>query len=236
MNSLLAGIGVAACLATTPLHNAPVTSGAAPAAPPASVEIAAASASQPARRLTPPLQRHLVVLGDSIGASGQQQLADSLTANGWTIAAYNALGSRATINPDPTYDAVHAIRDIRDAGIDAPVWLVQLGTNDLYWVWNCGCADQNAAATARIRAVIDEIGPGHTIVWVNVNHRSWPDTTTTWNTALRQQQAAGSIQEIIDWKTASAGRHEYFADNAHLTQAGYTVWAPLIVDTLSRQA
>ena len=61
---------------------------------------------------------------------------------------------------DLDYSAVDTVAEIKASGVDPDTWLVQLGTNDLYFIINCRCVDVRVAAIERIRMMLAAIGPG----------------------------------------------------------------------------
>lgn len=188
-----------------------------------------------AERLDPPARRPetLVVVGDSISFmagytfnTGSVTLADTLLAAGWAAVHIDAKPSRSMWYPaDTSFSGVHTVQRLRAEGHDPTVWMVQLGTNDVWFIERCRCADMTAFARDRIAAVLDAVGAGVPVYWVNVRRWSNAAALAAVNTALAQLRAEGRIVDVVDWFGLSAGRRQsWFIDSAHLSHAGYAAW------------
>lgn len=192
-----------------------------------------AEPAEAARREEPTDPFDLAVVGDSLTHAGAASLSTTIAAAGWRV-HLDGLPSRSISYPaDVVYSAVDQVASIKRAGIDPDTWVVQLGTNDLYFIVHCQCADQRQAAIDRIRMMLTAIGPGHRVVWVGVQNFEYPPATTLFNDVLAELVAAGEIDAVVDWETLSADhRDEWFVDDAHLSSDGYAAWVPAIVTAL----
>jgi lysophospholipase L1-like esterase len=173
------------------------------------------------------------VIGDSLAAGGSTRLTSELAATGWTPAVDAKAGRSIVYDTDARYSGVARVNALRDAGIDPRVWLVELGTNDVYFVGLCGCADRVKASEDRIQLMIDAIGPGHEIYWVGPQRFDQSVLTNEFNQALRNKVASGELAGVVDWSVLSQPhRQDWFADEAHLSVDGYTAWLSAIIDTI----
>ncbi|HRE00309.1 MAG TPA: hypothetical protein PLV68_03365, partial [Ilumatobacteraceae bacterium] len=107
-------------------------------------------------------RERLDVVGDSLTARARSEHADAFAAVGWTSVAVDASSQRTIDMPtaDDHRSGLDAVGRLQ-ATHDASLWVVALGTNDARW---------NPPARYRdlIVAMLDRIGPGHLVVWVNV--------------------------------------------------------------------
>ncbi len=181
-------------------------------------------------RIRPARTHEVIVLGDSLTQIVSNDLQSALATVGWSAYIDGRVSRSISYPTDPTYSAVDAALAIKTAGVDADTWLVELGTNDLYFIANCGCVDLHAATLARIRLMLSAIGRDHRIIWVGVQNFSFAQLTTVFNDVLQELVNSGEIAGFVDWETLSAGHSsDYFADAAHLSPTGYTVWIPAVV-------
>ena len=198
-----------------------------PAAPGAAVAV------HPAQRQRPRPLFDLAVVGDSLTYAGYEPLSEAITSAGWR-AHIDGLPSRSISYPtDVAYSAVDQVAAIKRLGIDPATWLVELGTNDLYFIVHCQCPDQRQAAIDRIRLMLAAIGPGRRIIWVGVQNFEYPIATTLFNDVLEELVTTGEISAIVDWESLSTDkRRDWFVDTAHLSDDGYIAWVPAVVEAL----
>ena len=105
---------------------------------------------------------------------------------------------------------------------DTDSWIVALGTNDAGF--------SSGAGTQLIREMLDAIGPGHRVLWVNVHLPRTPGVQQAWNTALNQVAAERPDQLfVLDWASIAARQTGIMAfDGVHLTAAGYALMAAAV--------
>ena len=93
-----------------------------------------------------------MIVGDSLTAANIDLIRARLDAGGLTSVRYAALSGRKIA--DPVYllgrrsSGIEEVRSLRAAGVDPELWVVELGTNDLYAVRTCGCPDPSVAAAS----------------------------------------------------------------------------------------
>jgi len=169
--------------------------------------------------------RSVIVIGDSISALNVSTLERYLkqsTVPSWTIAAQ----TRRRIAPDEPVarhtitSGLNTISSLRQRGFTAQLWIVELGTNDLFAINSCGCSDRRAFALQRIEETIAAIGADQEIAWVTVRHPSFPSAAAYFDDALRRAAAADDHLTLIDWYTLSAGHSSWFVDGIHPSQSG----------------
>ena len=174
-----------------------------------------------------------MVVGDSLASVGKVGLADALASMGWTPLIDATAGRSIVYEADARFSGVARVSALRAAGIDPRVWVVELGTNDVYFVGLCGCADLVAASDSRIQLMIDAIGPGHEIYWIGPQRFDQRSLTIAFNQALRNKVASGDLAGVVEWSVLSQShRADWFTDDAHLSPDGYTAWIAAIVATL----
>jgi GDSL-like lipase/acylhydrolase family protein len=178
---------------------------------------------------TPPDPRAIVVVGDSLSvqAGGPERVA--LDAAGWRTVRFDTqIGRRiATRSAAPSSSGIAAVRALRATGGDALTWVIELGTNDVSEI-----GDDARALGRSIDAMLDEIGPGHRVVWVNVYHHWRSAAAATFNRVLADAASRHPGMVVADW-ASHAPRDDYLLpDGVHLTASGSVAYASIIVDAV----
>jgi lysophospholipase L1-like esterase len=180
-------------------------------------------------------------VGDSLtGMSSEQSLA-RLRAAGWAPITLNAQSGRripeagTRKNPDGTVtkviSGIAAVQHIRATEPDAPTWIVGLGTNDI------GATGPDPVAVRKvIEQMLDEIGPGHRIAWVNIHHGTDPEGTAVFNSVLAAVAAERTDLVVADWAALATTPGYLIDDHIHLTEAGKVAFADLVTATAERLA
>ena len=119
------------------------------------------------------------VVGDSLTHGTLRYQADALSEVGWThttIDAHISRGVITKIRTDP-HTGLIAVDAIRAESGDSDLWVVALGTND------AGIHPRNRHKDL-IRRMMDRIGGGHHVLWVNIYLPATPPRQEAWNSAL----------------------------------------------------
>ena len=143
----------------------------------------------------------VTVIGDSVlvGASYAPSLPVRLAALGWGPIKFRASGGGSTgFHLDDRHEASlrNWVRWWRERGWDAPTVIVNLGANDAGI-----CSGNTAKCAAAIRHLLDQIGPGPTVVWGKITHL-YAGHANAWNAALDQAAAERSNLVLWDWPAA----------------------------------
>jgi hypothetical protein len=163
-----------------------------------------------------------VLVGDSIVSLQLDDVQRSFAERNVGGVRFEAFAGRAIDRPMfyPSIGWVASgtstVRAVREAGVDAPLWIVELGANDLSQF----DGGSNAARDARalIDAMRSVIGK-RTILWATVQSVFWPRAVSTFNQALYDVAASDPTFFVVDWYTWSFGR-PWFTDHVHLNDAG----------------
>ncbi|MEP7112056.1 MAG: GDSL-type esterase/lipase family protein [Ilumatobacteraceae bacterium] len=183
-----------------------------------------ASASAASTRAT---ASRVSVVGDSLTIGTLPFQADAFTTTGWgqsTVDAYGSRGIRTKIKKDP-HTGLTAVDAIKAKSGDSDLWVVALGTNDA-----------GIYATAKhptlIRMMMDQIGIGHKVMWVNVYLPGTPERQDHWNAALATVAEERSDDMIVfDWAAVAAENPQWFAhDQIHCSNKGYRERATAIAE------
>jgi GDSL-like lipase/acylhydrolase family protein len=172
----------------------------------------------------------IAVVGDSLSVQATDKERQELEAAGWRSVVVDAqLGRRINVeSPRPPTSGMTAVRAIRAAHDDPLTWVIALGTNDAPMI-----GDDAAALKRPIEAMLDEIGPGHRIVWVNVYHAPRPEAAETFNRVLDAvARRAGVV--VADWASRAWYDGYVVPDGVHLTTAGIVAYASMIADAAQR--
>jgi lysophospholipase L1-like esterase len=201
-----------------------------------SIGIAALSASAvPARGQTP--QPDAVIVGDSLTGGNATFIENSLRSNGLSGVRVEGLSGRriaVSFQAGGYVDSgIARIRALQERGVRPKLWVIQLGTNDLFSVKRCGCDDPVAFAGALIDRLRREIDPTTPTAWVTVMNRADYGVTNTFNEALRRRAAADPYFRMIDWATLSMMQPSWFTDAVHQSMAGLRAFSDLYVRDIS---
>lgn len=176
---------------------------------------APATSAAPATQTQAAFSGEIGVVGDSLTVGSATQLRNELAIRGLT-ARISAQSGRSIPG------GVTAVQELRASGFDSLVWVVALGTNDIWWDAGCGCGITTSTAAGRIQTMLDAIGPGRHVYWVNVNRLDIPQAVSVFNQALLQAAAGRASLRVIDFHSLSAANMSWFAnDGVHLSSTGY---------------
>lgn len=181
----------------------------------------------------------VTVIGDSVlvGAAYEPSLPSRLADLGWGPIRFRASGGGSTgFHLDDRHEASlrNWVRWWRETGWDAPTVIVNLGANDAGI-----CSGDVARCAAAIRHLLDQIGPGPTVVWGKITHL-YAGHANAWNTALEQVAAERTNLVLWDWPAAQVAHGIALSgDRIHLAgRAPYrkrsSVMAQEITDALTR--
>jgi hypothetical protein len=169
----------------------------------------------------------LAVVGDSLSVQSTNDQRSALQQAGWQSIVIDAESLRRIpkdSTTQPPYSGVAAVRDIRAHGADPHTWIVELGTNDI------GHTGTNSLSIIKvINTMLDEIGPGHRIVWINIYQGQQPERTATWNQVLEEVVAGRGDLVLGDWAAVAKTSGYLVEDHVHLTAKGAKAFADIIV-------
>ncbi|HRD99713.1 MAG TPA: hypothetical protein PLV68_00350 [Ilumatobacteraceae bacterium] len=159
----------------------------------------------------------IFMIGDSLTYASLPYQADELRKAGWSdpvVDGYGARSIRFKIPSDP-HTGLDAVTDLRRAHGDADDWIVALGQNDsgLY---------PPTEYPGVIREMLDHIGTGHRVMWVNIYAPADRSRQAAWNAALDQVAAERPDQLVVyDWASVAAGNRSWqLPDKVHYTDFG----------------
>jgi hypothetical protein len=197
-----------------------------------------ARAFEPAVRMMPPSTRcsAVVMIGDSLTAIRAQATPAAFAAIGMPVHVDAAVSRRVPEEVPNPWSGVKTVRQLKAAGIDAPCWVVALGSNDLFWVNQTPGYGPTPTGTVDnyLDWMLDEIrvdGPRR-VWWVNMHHRKFVAESTIFNNRLNERVAADPGLAAIDWFTLSNENRQWFQDTVHVNAAGYDARAALVAAAL----
>jgi hypothetical protein len=168
----------------------------------------------------------VAVVGDSLSVQSTKDQQEALKQAGWQSIVIDAESLRRIpkdSTTQPPYSGIAAVRDIRAHGTDPHTWIVELGTNDI------GHTGTNSLSILKvINTMLDEIGPGHRIVWINIYQGQQPERTATWNQVLGEVAAGRSDIVLGDWAAVAKTSGYLVEDHVHLTAEGAKAFAGII--------
>lgn len=159
----------------------------------------------------------VAIVGDSLTVSFIAGLPGSLRRAGFGPFQIEARSARRTVIPLPGVTAgIDGVRHIRASGFDPPLWVIALGTNDVNLT-----AHPMGAADLTIVAMLDEIGPGHRVLWVNTFAARSDANARSFNTRLAAIAATRPNVTVADWYSLASGNRQWIRDDGvHPTAAG----------------
>ena len=158
------------------------------------------------------------VVGDSLTQGTLPYQADAFSNVGWggsTIDAFISRGVRTKVKRDK-HTGLTSVDAIRAKSGDSDLWIVALGTND------AGLYKRDRIAEI-IASMMEKIGIGHYVMWVNIYLPAKPLRQENWNNALATVAADyPDSMFILDWATLAAENPNWLAgDSIHCSGRGY---------------
>ncbi|MEO6491292.1 MAG: hypothetical protein ABIP99_00485 [Ilumatobacteraceae bacterium] len=164
------------------------------------------------------------MIGDSLTSFGGNATADALAGVGWTNPIVDAFPNRRIDfhSELDLYDGLGAVDAIRDRSGDSQYWIIDLGTNDI-WV------DFGGDHASLIRQMLQRIGPGHRVLWVNVHFPGSRELENEWNSALATVDAESEQMTVFDWASLADEHPEWMSiDMIHHSAEGLLARASAI--------
>lgn len=183
-----------------------------------------------------PGQPDVVIVGDSLTGGNASYITPTLRNAGLDVRVEGLSARRIGVSFEflgYRDSGVARVRSLKASGVDPELWIIQLGTNDLGVIKNCGCADPVAFAGDIIDELLDEIGPGVPIAWVTVHNRSELDVSRWFNTAIGIRAARDPYVALIRWSELVAGRSELFLDHVHQNVAGVKIFTQMYINEIT---
>lgn len=171
--------------------------------------------------LTPRPNGGLAVVGDSLLFTLFHDLDDSLRLQQWgPIGLEVRSGRRTVVSQEFATSGIDAVRRLRAWGLDPPIWVIALGTNDMTYTYG-----NIAAADALIDTMMAEIGPQRRVVWVNVFalSASTRAQAVEFNSRLTAAAAHHPLLSIADWYSLASIHLDWFVDDVHTNLTGSVV-------------
>lgn len=165
------------------------------------------------------------VVGDSLTFLAQPAVSSALVESGWSasnVDAFEGRGVDFTLQGAPD-TGLRAVDTLRSQFGDSDDWIVALGTNEVLF------RDRSTYAGA-IKRMLDRIGAGRRVMWVNTYLPDHPVQQAAWNTALDQAAAARNGDLVVyDWASVNAQHPDWMLyDNVHHNVEGNAAWAAAI--------
>ncbi len=216
----------------------------------ASVAFAATNAVPAAVEAAPPIfveylkpaagpRGAVTILGDSVMLGSAYEtdgygppLAQMLIDRGWgPVLTKAGVGFQAGLNvgTNPGANMSRYVLTQRAAGWDSPVFLVNIGGNDIL-----GCGGSQACAERDILGLVDTIGADHEIWWSKITMTKQSDADA-WNNALDAVAGQRPNLRLWEWPTIRVAAGIPIAgDNIHLpTASAYRSRSALIADDVT---
>ncbi len=168
----------------------------------------------------------LGVIGDSLTWACRLIAPAQLAAAGWGRVTIDGHGSRRIPESAPApYSGVKALRAMREGGFDAAAFVIELGTNDVGYA-----AKYGQDLRTIVLEMLDAIGPGHRVLWVDVVRHDIRRAVARFDDLLDEVAAARSGQLVVyHWSRIAIPNPDWFQDDGiHLTEEGCAQRARLV--------
>lgn len=161
--------------------------------------------------------RRISMVGDSLTVGSMPYQADDFRAQGWSrtmIDAYTSRGIKTKVRRD-LHTGLTAVDAIRDSWGDTEVWIVALGSND-------ALIYPKRKHAAAISEMMDRIGRGHKVMWINAYVPEREPQAAAWNTSLDEVAAMRDDMYVFDWAGLAFQNQNWLAiDGLHCSALGY---------------
>jgi lysophospholipase L1-like esterase len=159
----------------------------------------------------------VAIVGDSLTVSFLSGLPNVLRFAGFGPFQIEARSARRTVvSIKGSTSGIDGVRHIRASGFDPPLWVIALGTNDANLT-----ARSPGATDMTIVAMLNEIGPGHRVVWVNTFAARSTANARAFNDRLQAIAATRSNLTVADWYSFAAAHRSWIReDGVHPTMTG----------------
>ena len=168
----------------------------------------------------------VVVLGDSMTMGDRRYLKPALSAAGWLhVKVDGEPCRRIPASANEPYSGVKIVRALRAAGAAPDAFVVALGTNDIGFV-----VEYHQTPRHLISEMLDAIGPGRRVLWVDVVQPDLPEGAAWFNHTLDEiaEERPGQLL-VLRWSRAAAAHSEWFLnDGIHLSEIGHAQRAALV--------
>ena len=165
-----------------------------------------------------PAAMRVSVVGDSLATGTVPYQANALADVGFertTIDSFQSRGVRTKVKKDP-YTGLTAVDAIREDVGDSQLWVIELGTND-------SGVHHKEQYPELILQMMDRIGGGHYVMWVNIYLPEKPQRQQNWNTALAAVAADFPDEMfVLNWAALADQNPRWTSiDHVHCTPLGY---------------
>lgn len=164
------------------------------------------------------------MIGDSLtyqNGNGEALMAARFRGLGYRHIRVNGSNGRTITSDQQTAPgSLTLIRHWQESGFRPYTYVIALGSNNInrapaFW-------------TSRITQVVDAIGPGHRIVWVDTGFRDGTDPRTrAFNATLRRFAASHPSVIVVHWNSYIHSRPQRGlwepGNDIHMTSTGYAV-------------
>lgn len=160
----------------------------------------------------------LLMVGDSISFMSLEPLHAVLAAEGYTQVTIDAVPGR------PIADGVGVVELAVASGARPDVWVIALGTNDLYH------GTDVPAYRALVERLLAQIPEGEPVVWVDTYIRDRVEEARAFNAALADALAERGDAETAHWfeRCVEAGEVLLVGDGVHPSESGTLAFADTV--------
>jgi hypothetical protein len=168
----------------------------------------------------------VVIIGDSLTLSAEDEITTALRLAGIDIVGFDAMENRRTARDlDELPSGVTAAEQLA-AEYEPDAWVIALGTNDVG-----GQAKPDDFRTD-VNALLGAIPPGARVVWIDMWIEDRVEGSRDLNAVLRQVANTRGNMTVVDWFQFGDDPGVVRSDGVHLTDEGQRVFAAQIAAAL----
>jgi lysophospholipase L1-like esterase len=178
----------------------------------------------------PPGPEDVVIIGDSLTLSAEEEIAGELRLAGIDIVGFDAMENRRTARDlDDLPSGVTAAEQLA-AEHEPDAWVIALGSNDV------GGQVEPDDFRADVRALLGALPVGARVIWIDMWIEDRLEGSRELNAVLRQVAATRGNMTVVDWFQFGDDPGIVRDDGVHLTDAGQRAFAAQIAAALAPTA
>ena len=169
----------------------------------------------------------VVVIGDSLALSADDEIATALRLAGVEIVAFDAMENRRTARDLDDLPSGATAAEQLAATHQPDAWVIALGTNDV------GGQAEPDDFRADVRALLGALPVGARVIWLDMWIEDRLEGSRELNTVLRRVADTRGNMTVVDWFQFGDDPGIVRDDGVHLTDAGQRAFAAQIAAALA---
>lgn len=174
-----------------------------------------------------PAPEDVVIIGDSLTLSAEEEITTELRLAGVDIVGFDAMENRRTARDLDDLPSGAAAAEQLATEHEPDAWVIALGTNDV------GGQAEPDDFRADVRALLGALPVGARVIWLDMWIEDRVEGSRELNAVLRQVAVARGNMTVVDWFQFGDDPGIVRDDGVHLTDAGQLEFADQIAAALA---